>query len=82
MAPRKNREVVKSRAQTSSRTKPIAVGILQACDLVGLRRSSLYQEIGAGRIRAIKSGRRTLVPIASLEHWIATRPEFRQAGQR
>jgi hypothetical protein len=37
-------------------------------------RAFLYQEIGAGRLRAVKRGRRTIVLEADRKRWVASLP--------
>ena len=54
--------------------EPIAVTIPEACRITGLARSSIYREIGAGRIKAVKAGKRTLLPMDSLRAWLASLP--------
>jgi excisionase family DNA binding protein len=51
--------------------EPLAVTIADACRLIGLGRSKLYEEISTGRIKALKAGKRTLIPVASLKDWLA-----------
>lgn len=46
--------------------EPLAVRIPDAVRISGLSRSEIYRRIAAGDIRAIKSGRRTLIPMESL----------------
>ncbi len=59
--------------------QPLAVTIPEAVRLSGLSRSELYRQMGAGRIRARKSGSRTLIIWASLQAHIEALPlaEFR-----
>jgi hypothetical protein len=45
-----------------------------ACGLFGVSRSWLYREAGAGRVRLLKLGTRTLVDIASLRAALASLP--------
>ena len=45
---------------------PLLVGILQASELLGLSRSTLYKLISAGTIRTTKIGKRTLIETAAL----------------
>lgn len=65
-------------AQTDKHTQniePITVGIPDACRITGLARSSIYREIAAGRIKAVKAGKRTLLPMDSLRAWLASLPQ-------
>jgi hypothetical protein len=59
--------------------QPLAVTILEAVRLSGLSRSELYRQLSAGRIRARKSGTRTLIVWASLQAHVEALPpaEFR-----
>jgi excisionase family DNA binding protein len=45
--------------------------IQSASALLGIGRSRLYDEIGAGRLRSIKVGRRRLVPAKAIADFIA-----------
>jgi excisionase family DNA binding protein len=45
----------------------------EAAAMLGLGRSALYGEMGAGRLRSVKVGRRRLVPAASVATYIADR---------
>lgn len=42
-----------------------------AAAMLGIGRSRLYDEIGAGRLRSIKVGRRRLVPAGAIADYIA-----------
>lgn len=46
---------------------PRAVSIVQAGLMLNVSRSTIYRMIGAKRLRAIKVGARTVIPIASLD---------------
>jgi excisionase family DNA binding protein len=46
---------------------PRAVSIIQAGLMLNLSRSTIYRMIGAGRLKAVKVGARTVIPIASLD---------------
>jgi excisionase family DNA binding protein len=48
--------------------------IPEACTAVRVGRTFLYQEIAAGRLRAIKSGRKTLIRADDLRQWIESLP--------
>jgi excisionase family DNA binding protein len=45
--------------------------IESASALLGIGRSRLYDEIGAGRLRSIKVGRRRLIPSGAIADFIA-----------
>lgn len=46
--------------------EPLYVSIAEACRLVGIGRSKLYQLIGEGQVDTITIGRRRLVILVSL----------------
>jgi excisionase family DNA binding protein len=52
----------------------ISVSITDACKLIGAGRSIVYELIGKQHIHAVKLGRRTLIPVASLQAYIAGLP--------
>ena len=41
---------------------------------LGISRSKAYEEIAAGRLRAVKCGARTLIPYASGKAWLNSLP--------
>jgi len=53
--------------------RPITVRIREACRITGIGRSKFYELIQAGEIATVKVGSITLVPIASLEAFLADR---------
>lgn len=60
-------------------TIPITVTIPEAVKASGLSRSALYLALKRREISAVKAGRRTLIPYADLQAFIASLPEY-QAG--
>ena len=44
--------------------------------MVGIGRTTFYQEVKAGRIKAKKMGRSTLIPKSELERFIEELPSF------
>jgi excisionase family DNA binding protein len=44
-----------------------------ACAQLSIKRSALYGELGAGRLRSVKVGRRRLVPSGAVAAYIAER---------
>jgi len=57
----------------------IAVRIPVAAKMIGISRSKFYELLDAGEIEAVKLGRSTLIPVASLKAFIeALRPASRE----
>jgi excisionase family DNA binding protein len=54
------------------------ISILEFSRRYSVGRTSVYQEIASGRLRAIKVGRKTLVKVDDAEAWLASRPAMRQ----
>jgi excisionase family DNA binding protein len=52
---------------------PLSVRVKQACQLIGIGRSKLYELIAAGEIETIKVGAATLIPMSSLVSLIESR---------
>jgi excisionase family DNA binding protein len=52
---------------------PIAVTIKEGTRLTGMSRTRIYELIGQYRLEAVKTGRRTLLRVASLENYMAWR---------
>jgi excisionase family DNA binding protein len=63
---------------------PRAFSIPEFCRRYGIGRTNAYHEIAAGRLRAVKVGRRTLVTADAAEVWLASLPELSRqtAGSR
>lgn len=59
--------------RVSARAFPIA----EFCRAYGIGRTTAYQEIAAGRLRAVKVGQRTLIASDAAEAWLAALPEFK-----
>jgi excisionase family DNA binding protein len=49
------------------------LSINDACAQLSIKRSALYGELGAGRLRSVKVGRRRLVPSGAVAAYIAER---------
>lgn len=47
-----------------------ALSIPKFCTWADVGRSKVYQEIGAGRLRAVKFGKRTLIPLPEAQRWL------------
>jgi len=59
---------------------PLAYDILSASKKAGLGRSKLFEEINAGRLKARKAGRRTLILRDDLAAWLASLPQRGEAA--
>jgi predicted DNA-binding transcriptional regulator AlpA len=55
----------------------LALSIPEAVQASGFSRSSLYEEISAGRLRAIKRGRRIAILTIDFRTWLEGLPEAR-----
>ena len=53
---------------------PLAYTVSDACKPSGLGRTTLYELIAAGRVRAMKAGTRTLIEADSLRSYLASLP--------
>lgn len=51
--------------------RPLTVRIREACRMTGISRSKLYTLIQQGKIEVIKVDAMTLVPVASIEAFLA-----------
>lgn len=51
----------------------LAVGPAEAARMVGLGKTRIYEEIGSGKLRSFRLGRRRMIPIVALEAWLAAR---------
>ena len=51
----------------------------EACASLSISRSKLYEEVAAGRIKALKAGSRTLIPVASIDAWLNSLPDAKAA---
>lgn len=60
-------------------TKPLSVTIPEAVKLSGMSRTAIYEALKNQSITARKAGRRTLIPFADLEAYLAGLPTY-QAG--
>lgn len=53
-----------------------ALTVYEACQRARISRTFLYGEIGSGRLRAVKAGRKTLIRTGDLRAWLASLPSF------
>ena len=55
---------------------PIAVTIPDAVKATGMSRTSIYEALKRGDLTAWKAGRRTLIPFADLQTYLASLPQY------
>ena len=60
------RDEIAVEARPSEREPDRLLSMEQAAQALGIGRTALYSEIGAGRIRSVKVGRRRLVPSSAI----------------
>ena len=52
----------------------------ETCQRLSIGRSTLYELIADGQIKAVKIGRRTLIPNEELERYVASLPSSTSSG--
>lgn len=57
-----------------SAPQPLAISVKEFCGLYGISSSQTYVEIAAGRLRATKCGRKTLILRKDANRWLAALP--------
>jgi excisionase family DNA binding protein len=65
-------------------TKQLAYTIAEACAAARIGKTAIYAFIKSGALKAVKCGRRTLIPADELERFIANLPQLHgeQASKR
>jgi excisionase family DNA binding protein len=56
-----------------------ALRVSEACASLSISRSKLYEELAAGRLKALKAGSRTLIPTKSIDDWLNSLPDAKAA---
>lgn len=52
------------------------LSVNEFCQQAGIGRTKLYQEITSGRLKALKCGRRTIIPVIEFENWLERLPKI------
>jgi excisionase family DNA binding protein len=55
----------------------LALSVPEVVDLTGFSRSTVYEEMALGHLRAIKLGRRVAILPDDLQAWLASLPEVK-----
>jgi excisionase family DNA binding protein len=66
------------RRELERESSPRAFSIAAFCRRYAIGRTYAYQEIAAGRLHAVKAGRRTLITRDAAEAWLASLPELKK----
>ena len=61
-------------ASPTPQLAPLAASIEDACRILGIGKTKLYEEINAGRLRAVKTGAKTLLPVEQFPGWLQSLP--------
>ena len=68
-------------ADATSRPLPRAMRVSEACASLSISKSKLYLEVAAGRLRAVKCGSRTLIPVEAVDAWLRSLPSLPEAAK-
>ena len=59
----------------------VARTVKEFCKAYSVGHTMAYEEIGSGRLEALKSGRRTLITEEAAQRWLRSLPMFLPAGK-
>jgi excisionase family DNA binding protein len=64
-----------SRGSATFADLPGAFDTAGACRYLSLKKTSLYEQIKAGNLEALKAGRRTIITRAACDDWLSRLPK-------
>ena len=67
---------------TKMEVTPLLVSVPQGCQIIGRGTAAMYELIGAGKVKAVKSDGRTLLTYESLVAYVASLPPAKIAPPR
>jgi excisionase family DNA binding protein len=66
---------------TAEGNQVLAMRVPEACASLSISKSKLYLEVAAGRLRAVKCGSRTLIPVEAADAWLRSLPRLPEAAR-
>lgn len=60
---------------------PRLISVSEACKIMGIGRTKIYEEINCRRLDARKYGTRTLISEAAINDWMTSLPVFTAQGE-
>ncbi|HRQ60058.1 MAG TPA: helix-turn-helix domain-containing protein [Alphaproteobacteria bacterium] len=54
--------------------------ITEFCSIANIGRTNAYRLINSGAIKAVKIGKKTLIPLEALEEWISSLTAYQPRG--
>jgi hypothetical protein len=66
-------------AERLTRARQRAMSLHVFCETYSVGRTKAYEEINAGRLRARKSGKRTIIAVDDAEDWLNRLPVLQEA---
>jgi Helix-turn-helix domain len=65
--------------ERQGRARQRAMSLQDFCETYSIGRTKAYEEINAGRLRARKAGRRTIITADDAEDWLSRLPALEEA---
>jgi excisionase family DNA binding protein len=57
-------------SKSTDQLMPLAASVEDSCRILGIGKTKLYEEIAAGRLKARKIGKKTLLPTEQFPAWL------------